>query len=1043
MTGRYEGQQTNTEQDGEKLLRIMAMAAKAAGAQQVPADTRPAQANPGGMSEGDRMVSTARPGTGRDDPMQSLLQGDAGGSVPAGVAAETVIGPEEVAKAGEILQRYKTGKAALDKRIIENELWFRMGHWKNYQNKMMEEKPQPSSGWLFNSIANKHADAMDNYPEPNVLPRAADDEETARTLSKVIPAVLEQCNYEQVYSDTWWRKLKTGTGVKGIFWDPVLRGGLGDISIQSVNLLMLYWAPGVEDIQQSPHLFSLSLEDNEQLVGRFPQMEGHTGKGLDVGQYIHDDSIDTTDKSVVVDWYYKKAQPGGQTVLHYCKYCNGVVLYASENDPQLAQRGFYDHGKYPFVFDPLFMEEDSPAGFGCIDVMKDTQTAIDEMNHAMDENVKLAAKQRFVLSDTAGVNEKELADFSKDIVHVVGRLNEDSFRPLQTNVLSGNCMNYRDARVNELKEVSGNRDVSQGGTTSGLTAASAIAALQEAGSKLSRDMLKSAYRAFAKECYLIIELMRQFYDEQRVYRITGESGGVEYATFSAQMLRGVPGGVVGGVQLGDHEPVFDIVDGKMNLQYFAATEATAASGRNREPRLGPWPAGHECRSRHEVDAGSHNPFGGMDLQLFADGNAAGSAAAGEGGAEAAPAVQKPALRPAQERLARRSGALRGKASPAEQPPQLSGQPETQPQEGEKPTEEKPQEQKAEKTPEEKRKAFVAQVLGAANTASQKAKDAQSAADRAEGAAGEAQKAKAAAADSVQQAKGEAESAQTAAQQADKAAARAEGYAPKDGTVLSVNGKGGAVRLNAADVGAMAADRGDLVQQVVLEGRTLTVVFTDGTQQAYTTQDTTELTAMTGVLRTANGGTGLDRAITAADVGAVEKGSGDYLKGNRGNYRLRIEQRGEWKGLTVCDHWHTPGASAATLVENGVLTVPAAVTAVPGVGCITFEGTDGSCTVTSADVRCKVCANSGTAEGAMPAPATPAWEALVGMLGTGGITTAEKRAVLTVLRTLAAGNDAAAAACDRLEALWGADDPDDRNTARLSLAVLGRMILGRS
>ena len=245
-------------------------------------------------------------------------------------------------------------------------------------------------------------------------------------------------------------------------------------------------------------------------------------------------------------------------------------------------------------------------------------------------------------------------------------------------------------------------------------------------------------------------------------------------------------------------------------------------------------------------------------------------------------------------------------------------------------------------------AFVAQVLGAANTASQKAK--------------------AAAADSAQQAKGEAESAQTAAQQADKAAARAEGYAPKDGTVLSVNGKGGAVRLNAANVGTMAADRGDLVQQVVLEGRTLTVVFTDGTQQAYTTQETTELTAMTGVLRTANGGTGLDRALTAADVGAVEKGSGDYLKGNRGNYRLRIEQRGEWKGLTVCAHWHTPGASAATLVENGVLTV---------------------------------------------------------------------------LRTLAAGNDAAAAACDRLEALWGADDPDNRNTARLSLAVLGRMILGRS
>ena len=160
-------------------------------------------------------------------------------------------------------------------------------------------------------------------------------------------------------------------------------------------------------------------------------------------------------------------------------------------------------------------------------------------------------------------------------------------------------------------------------------------------------------------------------------------------------------------------------------------------------------------------------------------------------------------------------------------------------------------------------------------------------------------------------------------------------------------------------------------------------------------------------------------------------------GNRGNYRLRIEQRGEWKGLTVCAHWHTPGASAATLVENGILTVPAAVTAVPGAGCLTFEGTDGSRTVTSADVRCKVCANSGTAEGAMPAPATPAWEALVGLLGTGsGITTAEKQALLTVLRMLAAGNDAAMDACDRLATLWDNPQPPKENV----FAVLGQALL---
>ena len=469
------------------------------------------------------------------------------------------IGAEEVARAEQILQKYKVGKAALDQRLVDNELWFRMGHWKNYQNPMMEGKPQPSSGWLFNSIANKHADAMDNYPAPNVLPRAPDDEQTARVLSSVLPVVLEQADYEQVYSDTWWRKLKQGTGVKGVFWDPEQRGGVGEITVRPMNLLMLYWEPGVDDIQASPNFFSLSLEDTDQLTERWPQLEGHSTSALEVPHYLHDGGLDTNGKSVVVDWYYKKRNAEGRRVLHYCKFCNGVVLYASENDPEYAGRGFYDHGQYPFVFDPLFVEEDSPAGFGYIDVMKECQTAIDRMNHAMDENVLLSSKQRYVLSDAAGVNEEELADFSRDIVHVVGRLGDDSFRPLQTTGLQGNSLSYRNSRIEELKEISGNRDMTQGGTAGGVTAASAIAALQEAGSKLSRDMLKSAYRAFAKECYLIMDLMRQFYDEERVFRIIGETGRSEFVHFSGAALRAQALPDVGGVELGSREPIFDIV----------------------------------------------------------------------------------------------------------------------------------------------------------------------------------------------------------------------------------------------------------------------------------------------------------------------------------------------------------------------------------------------------------------------------------------------------------------------------------------------------
>lgn len=198
----------------------------------------------------------------------------------------------------------------------------------------------------------------------------------------------------------------------------------------------------------------------------------------------------------------------------------------------------------------------------------------------------------------------------------------------------------------------------------------------------------------------------------------------------------------------------------------------------------------------------------------------------------------------------------------------------------------------------------------------------------------------------------------------------------------------------------------------------------------------------------------DRTIRLDRNGAAAVPGGQLLLGYAGNrdiYRLRIEQRGEWKGLTVQAHWHTPGGCAPTLVQDGTLTVPAAVTAVPGVGCITFEGTDGSRTVTSADVRCRVCANSGTTAGEMPTPGTPAWEALVAAVQgmAGGLSDREKQALLAVLRVLAEGNTAAVPAYNILAAMWGGPllpehtEPEENLSARLGIATLGRMILGRS
>jgi hypothetical protein len=261
---------------------------------------------------------------------------------------------------------------------------------------------------------------------------------------------------------------------------------------------------------------------------------------------------------VVVDWYYKKSV-NGKTVLHYCKYVNDEVLFATENDPNFAERGWYDHGLYPFIFDVLYPVEGTPAGFGYIDVGKSAQEYIDRGNQAIMKNMLVNAKPRFFIRGDGSVHIDEYADMNNDFITVDGNLGQDSVMPVQANILNDIYVTVLNNKIDELKETTGNRDISTGGTTSGVTAASAIAAMQEAGSKLSRDNNKASYRAFRGLCLMVIELIRQFYDLPRQFRIVGENGAAKFIQYSnAGLVPQMQGGVEMGIDMGYRLPLFDI-----------------------------------------------------------------------------------------------------------------------------------------------------------------------------------------------------------------------------------------------------------------------------------------------------------------------------------------------------------------------------------------------------------------------------------------------------------------------------------------------------
>ena len=510
----------------------------------------------------------------QEEQMQLRMQNEQA----SGLMARTAIGEEQARKAMDTLQKYRQGKSALEARVIASEDWWRMRSWQRIQ-KGNPEDDKWTSAWLFNVIMGKHADAIAAYPAPAIRPREPDDREEAAKLSSVLPVILEQNDFEEVYSDSQWTKLKQGTLIWHVKWDSSKLNGLGDISVQPVDILSFFWEPGVRDLQKSKNIFLTEMVDNDLLLAKYPELQGKLNSNPQIQQkYNTDDVISFDGKSMVVDWYYKKYQNGRQ-VLHFAKLVGDTVLQSTENDTEqkydtltlpdgsivqqpagrpMAETGLYDDGEYPFVVDALFPVEGSIAGYGYIDVGKSTQEQIDRMNQAIVKNAIMATTPRWFKRSDGSVNEQEFADWTKPFVHVDGNLGQDSLVPIQVNMLNSNYIAILQNKIEELKWTTGNTDVNNGATNSGVTAASAIAALQEASGRSSKDSTKSAYRAYARMIRMVIERIRQFYDLPRQFRIVGQRGAEQFVQYSNQGLQPQTLYGANGQPDGLRKPVFDI-----------------------------------------------------------------------------------------------------------------------------------------------------------------------------------------------------------------------------------------------------------------------------------------------------------------------------------------------------------------------------------------------------------------------------------------------------------------------------------------------------
>lgn len=430
---------------------------------------------------------------------------------------------EETAQMLECFKAYRDAKEKIDRNIIENENWFKGNHWQYISGQSVNDTAfRPAGSFLLNGIWHRHAEAMENYPQPVFLEREEGDKRAAQMLSKIVPLILQKNRFKEVYSDIWWYKLKQGSGVYGIFWDNTLENGLGDIAIKKIDLLRFYCEPFVDNVQDSKYIFLLSVCSNDEAKKLYPNADIKKGSEISLKSYFG--VKDLRDKVCVIDCYEKVKGEDGKTRVHLTKIIGDRAAYSTKTDPNFEKNGLYAHGMYPFVIDKMIPIEGSPFGMGIIDIGKNAQAQIDKLEYLIERNALISSRQRFLVKRDGGIDPEKLSDLSVDFIECDRNVDDTSIRPIQAKPLSDSIISCREKKIEELKEIIGNRDFSQGDTTKGVTAYAAISALQEAGSKLTRDGIEASYSSFSELMYLLIELISQFYSEERSFRITNEKG---------------------------------------------------------------------------------------------------------------------------------------------------------------------------------------------------------------------------------------------------------------------------------------------------------------------------------------------------------------------------------------------------------------------------------------------------------------------------------------------------------------------------------------
>ena len=474
-------------------------------------------------------------------------------------------GEEFVQAATTLFTEFRDAYTSEWTRLNENEQLYQARHWENMSTTDTENENEPVTPIIMSTVENLKADMADNFPQAIIRPEAPEDQQVAEVIGALIRQNHDAANYREEYMKSCHDMLVGGWCCEEVGYDPELNHGLGGAYIRNVDNHTVLVDPQVVDIQLGRAIFKMSPVTVEWLNQRYPSLAGEFQADSFTLEKDHELTYDSNKTILLIEVWFKQFIPEGTDgkeghwVVHMAHIAGGQLLDDSRDE---RPDGYFQLGDYPFVITTLYRRKNSPLGYGIPDYFGQSQQDSDRLDSVVMKNAAMAARNKILNTESSGFDSEDLADWSKN-VHEGDNLNGVTWfanPPLPNYILS-----QGDVIRSRVKEESGSNDFSRGNTTSGVTAASSIMALQEMANKRVRMVCMQKMEAYKQAVRYEIEMEREFNTLPRQLTLTIDGQQVQAEFQSSIMERQTA--------LGNNVPIEFMVSIKVEKENRWATTA--------------------------------------------------------------------------------------------------------------------------------------------------------------------------------------------------------------------------------------------------------------------------------------------------------------------------------------------------------------------------------------------------------------------------------------------------------------------------------------